>query len=226
MSETEAPVEVEHESEMLAQEEPGPIQGRAAPPSALLSALFAVQAELPTLPKDKVNPHFGSRFTGLETMVETVGPILNRHDLLWTTLPGYDTEGRSVLHYQLSHVATGEALTGTMRLLLGKEEMQGLGSAITYGRRYALSAVLNLVADEDDDGNASSDDARSGGAENGGDTVNLQNDAKGLRNEAINTAFSKVGLPAQDKPWGPLGRVPADRADALREALEQQQAMA
>jgi hypothetical protein len=43
-----------------------------------------------------------------------------------------------------------------MPLLLDKRNSQGLGSAITYARRYALTAVLNLVADEDDDGNQAS----------------------------------------------------------------------
>jgi hypothetical protein len=39
-----------------------------------------------------------------------------------------------------------------MQLLLSKNDAQGQGSAITYARRYALCAVLNLVADDDDDG--------------------------------------------------------------------------
>jgi hypothetical protein len=43
-----------------------------------------------------------------------------------------------------------------MPLLLTKEDPQGQGSAITYARRYALCAVLNLVGDDDDDGNGAS----------------------------------------------------------------------
>jgi hypothetical protein len=43
-----------------------------------------------------------------------------------------------------------------MPLLLGKEDSQGFGSAITYARRYSLCAVLNLVADDDDDGHRAS----------------------------------------------------------------------
>lgn len=120
----------------------------------LMQAILAVQSEAPTLTKDKTNPHFNSKFAGLDTITETIGPILHRHGLAWMTFPGCDESGNPVLRYSLAHAATGEEKGGEMPLLLGKNDMQGLGSAITYGRRYALCAVLGLVADEDDDGNA------------------------------------------------------------------------
>jgi hypothetical protein len=58
--------------------------------------------------------------------------------------------------YRLIHAATDQNITGTMPLLLGKADSQGFGSAITYARRYSLCAVLNLVADDDDDGHRAS----------------------------------------------------------------------
>jgi hypothetical protein len=120
--------------------------------TGLLAAMLAVQGEAPTLPKDATNPHYKSRYTPLDTVVEVVGPILNKHGLVWSTLPGRDEHGDPALTYRLSHAATGEALEGTMPLLLSKQDAQGQGSAITYARRYSLCAVLNLVADDDDDG--------------------------------------------------------------------------
>jgi ERF superfamily len=220
---------------MTATEElPGQIEV-PTPPSRLLSALLAVQAEVGTLPKDKkatVRSEKGSyqySYSSLDTIVETVGPILNRHGLIWISLPGSHLQtGMPELAYQLIH-ESGESIEGRMPLMLGgKQDSQALGSAITYARRYALTAVLNLVADEDDDGGQTTDSGRSGGsdASDGGDTVNLQQEAKGLRNEAINAAFAKAGLPAHEKPWTPLGRVPAEKAEALSEALSQQRAMA
>jgi hypothetical protein len=68
------------------------------------------------------------------------------------TLPGRDADGEPALTYRLAHAPTGDAIEGTMPLLLSKNDAQGQGSAITYARRYALCAVLNLVADDDDDG--------------------------------------------------------------------------
>lgn len=121
--------------------------------TGLLSALAAVQAEAPTLPKDKTNPHFKSKYTGLDTIVEKIGPLLAQHGLVWSALPT-GTHAEPTLSYRLAHVATGEVLEGVMPLLLDKPTAQGLGSALTYARRYSLCSVLNLVTDEDDDGNA------------------------------------------------------------------------
>ena len=123
------------------------------PVPTLLDAVLAVQAEAPTLKKDATNPRFGS-FTPLDTVVETIGPLLSKHGLVWRTSPTTNEHGQPALKYRLSHAESGETDEDVMPLLLGKADMQGLGSAITYARRYALCAVLNLVSDDDDDGNA------------------------------------------------------------------------
>ena len=51
---------------------------------------------------------------------------------------------------------SGEWISGELLLPLTKADAQGVGSAITYGRRYGLAAIVGIVADEDDDGNAAS----------------------------------------------------------------------
>lgn len=51
---------------------------------------------------------------------------------------------------------SGEWIMATAKLELSKPDPQGQGSAITYMRRYALSAALGLVTEDDDDGNAAS----------------------------------------------------------------------
>jgi hypothetical protein len=122
----------------------------------LLTAMLAVQAEAPKLRKDATNPAFRSKYTSLDSIVETIGPILNKHGLVWTTCPTTNEHGQPALQYRLIHAETDQNITGTMPLLLGKVDMQGLGSALTYCRRYALCAVLNLVADDDDDGHGAS----------------------------------------------------------------------
>ena len=126
---------------------------KKAAPGTLLEAILAVQGEVGTLRKDAVNPHFKSKYTPLDTIVETVGPILNKHGLVWMTFPSTGENG-AVLKYVLSHAATNDEIADAVPLINPKNDMQGMGSAITYARRYALCAVLNLVADVDDDGNA------------------------------------------------------------------------
>jgi hypothetical protein len=125
------------------------------PGSEFWTALGAVQAEAPALPKDGTNPHFHSKFTTLAMVVEKIRPLLATHGLVWSTFPT-QREGTLVLQCRLAHAETGQTLEGEMPLLLGKNDSQGFGSAITYARRYSLCAVLNLVADEDDDGKAAS----------------------------------------------------------------------
>lgn len=122
----------------------------------LHEALCAVQAEAETLPKDGVNPHFKSRFTPLDTIVERVGPLIARHGLTWSTFPCYGPDGQPALRYKLTHAASGDSESEIMPLLAVKADPQGLGAAVTYARRYSICAVLNLVADEDDDGNTAS----------------------------------------------------------------------
>jgi hypothetical protein len=173
--------------------------------AGLLAAMLAVQGEAPTLPKDATNPHYRSKYTPLDTIVETIGPILHRHGLVWSTLPGTDAHGAPALTYRLAHAATGEVLEGTMPLLLSKQDAQGQGSAITYARRYALCAVLNLVADDDDDG-ASAAAGRGEGASHG-DALASDAQKKFLRQlitqnrldeGTVRRLFGAVGFAARD----------------------------
>ena len=120
-----------------------------------MRALATARASFPTLPKDKKNPHFKSKYTSLDKIVELIEPVLTEHGFLWTTLPGIHEKG-PCLNYSLLHLETGGGLEGCMPLMLDKANPQGQGAAITYARRYALCAVLNLLADEDDDGNSAS----------------------------------------------------------------------
>jgi hypothetical protein len=124
----------------------------------LLTAMLAVQGEAPTLLKDHkatVKSDKGTytyTYVALDTVVEKIGPILHKNGLVWITKPSYLAGVGPSLKYKLAHASTNEAEEGEMPLLLHKEDPQGQGSAITYARRYALCAVLGLVADDDDDG--------------------------------------------------------------------------
>jgi hypothetical protein len=121
-------------------------------PDTLLTALLAAQQEMPTLAKDAANEHFKNKYASVDAIMAAVLPVLNRHGLVWITLPGRDESGALTLGYRLVHAATGEAIDGTMPLLLGKQDSQGQGSAITYARRYSITSVLSLATGEDDDG--------------------------------------------------------------------------
>ena len=125
----------------------------------LTTALVKAQADMPALQRDKINPHFKSRYLSLETLLAEVLPVLNRHGLAVTQWPTYietETGVLPALRTILMHGPSGEQMEDTMLLLATKQDAQGQGAAITYGKRYALMALCGLSADEDDDGNAAS----------------------------------------------------------------------
>jgi hypothetical protein len=122
----------------------------------LAGALLKLQDQAPTLTKDATGQiqSRNYKYTPLDTIVEKIGPLLVDNGLVWTTRPSGSAEAPTLV-YELIHAESGEAIAGEMPLMIGENPTsQALGSAITYARRYALTAVLNLVADEDDDGAA------------------------------------------------------------------------
>lgn len=117
----------------------------------LTEALVAFQLELPDVSKGSTNPAFKSKYADLADITKAVFPILGKHGLSFTAYPD-ETEHGPALKYALRHIS-GEAIEGSFPLPDGVKA-QELGSWITYGRRYALSAVTGIVADDDDDGNS------------------------------------------------------------------------
>ncbi len=112
----------------------------------------------PTLRKDKTNPAFRSKYISLDAVVDAVKPLLTKHELLWITMPTRDETGEPALrHTRLAHAPTGEAITGDHAAddREGRPARAGLLRSRTRAATAPL-AVLDLVADEDDDGNAAS----------------------------------------------------------------------
>lgn len=119
----------------------------------LAEALSKAQAKLDGAKKDANNPHFRSRYATLEAVVDAIKPI-HDHGLSYAQFPGAVTEGAIEITTVLMH-SSGQWMRSTMHVPLGKRDAQGVGSAVSYGRRYALMSVFGVPA-EDDDGNAAS----------------------------------------------------------------------
>ena len=125
------------------------------PDSALAKALIEFHKELPDVGKGSTNPAFGSKYADLADIVKVVLPALAKHNLAWIARPTYD-DGVFVLAYELRHTS-GDSITGSWPLPdPTKAKQQEMGSAVTYAKRYALSAVTGIAPDADDDGNAAS----------------------------------------------------------------------
>ena len=111
--------------------------------------MAAFQAEMPAVPKTSANPFFNSKYADLADVVKVSAPVAAKHGLSVTQLPGHGTLWTYLLH------ESGEFIASEMDLKVTKDDSQALGSALTYARRYSYCAALGIVADEDDDGNAS-----------------------------------------------------------------------
>ena len=79
-------------------------------------------------------------------------PALNRHGIAVIQPPYDDDNGNRYVKTVFVH-ASGETLECRVPLIVGKNDMQGYGSAVTYARRYGLMAMAGIAPD-DDDGNA------------------------------------------------------------------------
>lgn len=125
----------------------------------LAAALVKVQAELKPALKDSTNDAFkrdgkGSKYTDLTATWDACRVALTKNELCVVQTTDFDEHG-AWLKTMLLHTS-GEFIEGRFPLRPIKPDMQGMGSALTYARRYGLSAIIGLVSDVDDDGNAAS----------------------------------------------------------------------
>jgi hypothetical protein len=114
----------------------------------LASALAKAQAEIGSVQKDQDNPYFKSKFSSLSMVWETVKPSLTKHGISIVQMPGSDERGYFV-QTQIMH-SSGQWIRSTTYMKPSKEDPQGIGSLISYARRYALQAMVMACPDDDD----------------------------------------------------------------------------
>jgi hypothetical protein len=120
--------------------------------SELAKALSNFQSKMVSVKKDAINPFYKSKYATLDTIWETIRKPLSENGLSVAQTMNI-IDGKSVLETTLYHTS-GEWVKGVQSVNPVKDDPQSLGSAITYARRYSLSALLGIVADEDDDAEA------------------------------------------------------------------------
>lgn len=116
----------------------------------IATALAAAQGEMKNAAVNSDNPHFKSKYVDLAGIRDAVIPILSKHGLSVAQMIGVTDTGLTVAT-RLMH-KSGQWLESTYPVSYDKP--QAMGSAITYARRYCLSAMCCIAPDEDDDGNA------------------------------------------------------------------------
>lgn len=113
-----------------------------------------VLQELPQIKKDSVNPHFKSRYASLGEIMSVAQPICLKHGLSITfQMQGMVNSTVSVVTQLLDKGVKTDIYTNVY-MPVGREDAQGVASAITYAKRYGVCMLLGIVPDDDDDGNA------------------------------------------------------------------------
>lgn len=120
--------------------------------SEIYPALAKVKSKLQAVIKGADNPFFKSKYADLNTHLDAVEPLLEENGLILLQ-PVLSYGDANVVSSQIIHVASGQSVSSSMRLV-GETDMQKAGSGITYARRYTLGSLLSMKA-EDDDGEGS-----------------------------------------------------------------------
>ena len=113
---------------------------------SIYKKLFEAKREIGKISKDSTNPFFKSKYFDINSLLEHVEPILQKHELLLLQPIEEDKVITSILDIE------SEKFISSGIKLPNITDPQKLGSAITYYRRYTLQSLLGLQA-EDDDGN-------------------------------------------------------------------------
>lgn len=143
----------------------------------LAKALVDTQQELKQPFKDKNNPAFKSQYVPLESVTESITKTATKYGLAFSQFATTDAEQNvsitTVVFHESGEFIQYPALTlkpSKQRVVIDTEYVNGkrvniysneitpqsIGSCITYGKRYSLSAIFGITSDKDDDGNEAS----------------------------------------------------------------------
>ena len=119
------------------------------------SVMQQAHGMMDTVKKNSKNPFFKSNYADINIVLETINPVCETLGLVVFQAPRI-IDGNDVLYTKISLADNpSEFFEGELRLLLPSADMQKLGSAVTYARRYSLVTMFNLEQ-EDDDGQSAS----------------------------------------------------------------------
>jgi hypothetical protein len=115
------------------------------------TVLARAQLKMGKALKSADNPYFSSKYAGLDEVIEACRSVLNEEGIAVAHITDFTPERTELKE---------EALQAMMPLRCAKDDMQSLGSAITYARRYTLQSMVCLATGEDDDGNSAVGEAK------------------------------------------------------------------
>lgn len=119
--------------------------------SKIALALSKAQSKITAAKRTAENPFFKSKYADLNSVWDSLRGPLSEHELAVVQTPIEDEHGTAIIT-TLAH-SSGEWFRSKLYIAPKAKDAQSVGSAITYARRYALSAITGAAPDDDDDGN-------------------------------------------------------------------------
>ena len=110
---------------------------------------FDLQYDLPVIPK--TTSAYKYKYASLPDILEEINPILKKHGFFFEHATNLDEQGSWAMVTRLRNIYA-EGLLEIVLPLYSAKDMQAIGSALTYCRRYCISNLIGIVTDEDDDG--------------------------------------------------------------------------
>jgi len=115
----------------------------------LARALIEVQKVLEGAKKDAINPFFKAKYADLSSVWDACRKPLGENGLAVTQTLDFTDGAGVVVETTLLH-SSGEWISGRLCVTPVKNDPQGIGSAITYARRYSLAAIVGICPEDDD----------------------------------------------------------------------------
>lgn len=152
---------------------------------SIYKKLLKVQSEVGTVSKDSKNPFFKSKYFDINKLIEVVNPVLSNNGLvlLQPIRDGY-------VYSEIIDSESGESVSSCLQLP-NITKPQEIGSAISYYRRYTLSSLLGLQAD-DDDANLSNASVTKNKPKPKANKQNIEALKKSMNKENYSIQFSKA----------------------------------
>ena len=169
----------------------------------LALALAKAQSQIVGATKDSKNPFFKSSYADLASVMDACRGPLSSNGLSYTQLPG--NRGDEVTVTTILMHTSGQWVRSTVGVVPAKTDAQGLGSVITYLRRYSLSGIAG-IAQIDDDGNAA------------------QHDKPAAKKNALSLLKAAKTMPALEAAWKRLSpeqhqAIGKEQLDTLKDKL-------
>jgi hypothetical protein len=118
----------------------------------LISALSKAQGQMKPAVFNRVNPHYRSRYADFTSCMDACREPLSTNGLAIIQTPQIVNEKLTLVTI-LAH-SSGQWMKAEFPISAKTENMQSLGSAMTYAKRYSLCGMVGIVADEEGDDDA------------------------------------------------------------------------